>query len=545
MLKRFVRSARFSLSLMVVTVLAGGAAFATSSAPKPSALRFRLTAEPATLDWNLARSSHETHLIMNLMEGLLEIGADLQPKAALAERWEASADGKTYTFYLRPGVKWSDGRALKAQDFVDSWLRLLSPKTRSPYSSFLFDVENAEAYHLGKVKDGAQVGVRALDDQRLQVKLARAVPYFLHVPTFWVTFPIRLDLIQKHGANWAKPGKIVTLGPYLLTGWKAGESLELKRNPTYYGTSLGQGPSIETVSALVETRDSQARLRFGAGELDFLLEATTQDLMRTQAAGKGPHAARVEQYPYLATYYLGFNVNRGPFKNPDVRKALGLALDRSKIPSTLQGGQVAARGWIPPGVAGHGGEAELKPNLHDARGALAKAGYFEGSGFPKATIWVEKFDGAEVFAEFLTRSFKDKLGIELRAKVAGPAEFQKTLKEGKADLFVNHWGADYPDPNNFFEVFTSTSGTNSTGWKNAQYDGHVARAKSSLDSGERLMAYTEAERILVRNEAVIVPLFYRKNAVLVGPRLQRFEISPLNYLFLKKLQLRPEGDKLE
>jgi oligopeptide transport system substrate-binding protein len=209
-----------------------------AGAPSPSVdavdrgtLRFRLSGDPATLDWNLAQTSFETHVIMNLMEGLVEEGADLKPRPALAESWIVSPDGLAYTFKLKAGVKWSDGRALRAQDFVDSWLRLLSPKAGSGYASFLYDVENAEAYHSGKLKDPSKVGVKAVGDATFQVRLRRRVPYFLHIPTFWVTFPVRLDLIRKHGSAWATPGKIATLGPFLLKEWKKGKSIVLERNP--------------------------------------------------------------------------------------------------------------------------------------------------------------------------------------------------------------------------------------------------------------------------------------------------------------------------
>jgi oligopeptide transport system substrate-binding protein len=481
----------------------------------PADLRFRLTADPATLDWNLARSSHETYVIMNIMEGLVEEGTDLRPRPALAERWDVSPDGRVYTFHLRPGVKWSDGRPLKASDFVDSWARLASPKTDSSYRNFLADVASS----------------RAVDERTLEVRLKRTVPHFVHLLTFWVTFPIRTDLIAKHGAAWATSGKIATLGPYLLESWVKGRSIRLAKNPNYISGAPEAGRRIDTVEALVEEDDARARALFEEGKLDFLLEAKTSDLL------KGTRGARVEQFPYLATYYLGFNVTKGPLVDPALRRALALAVDREAIPSRLQGGQLAARGWVPPGMDGHNPSLALKGTLYEARGALMKAGYAEGSRFPKLTIWVQKFDGAETLAEFLVSSFRDKLGLELDSRVSPPAEFQKAVRSGKASLFVAHWGADYPDPSNFYEVFASGSGTSPTRWKSAEYDALLKAAGATLDMPARLGSYAEAESLLLLKDVVIVPLFYRRNTVLVGPRVKKLEISPLNYLFLKAIRL--------
>jgi oligopeptide transport system substrate-binding protein len=337
---------------------------------------------------------------MNIMEGLMEYDSDMKLRGALAERWEVSADGKTYKFYLRGGIKWSDGKALRAQDFVDSWQRLLDPKNKSSYAKLL----------------SAVTGVKAINDSLFEVKLARAVPYFLHLPTFWVTFPIRMDAIR------AK--KVVTLGPYLLDKWERGKKITLTKNPGYLGFVVGNDPARlpESVEAIIEPNDAKARKLFHDGKLDVLINATTADLL---AEGK---TSRLEQFPYLATYYLGFNVRR--VKDAQLRKALAQAIDRDQIPSIMQGGQTAARGWVPPGIEGHGDKQSLTGTLYESRGILSKAGYPEGKGFPRLSLWVEKFDGSDRLAEFLIAHFKERLGIGIdRAK-----------REKDADLFCEALG---------------------------------------------------------------------------------------------------------
>ena len=505
--------------------------FAQGYEASAETLRFRLNAEPATLDWSLARSSHETYLIMNLMEGLVAESAELQPQPALAQSWEVSPDGKTYTFQIRPGVKWSDGRILKAQDFVDSWSRLLDPKTGSSYASFLFALENAEAFHAGK-KKFSEVGVKALTDGKLQLKLTQPVPYFLHLLSFWVTFPIRSDLLKKYGKTWASAAHLVTLGPYMLEDWSPGKTIHLVRNPAYYGTA----PQVERIEGRIESDDQKARQEFEAGQLDVLLEVTTADLMKA-ASSNG--RARVEQFPYLATYYLGFNVSARPLNDVSLRKALTSAIDRERIPALLQGGQVAAKGWIPPGIDGAASESLGIVSLFEGRASLVRAGFTEGAGFPRLKLWVEKFDGAEKLGDFLRQSFREKLGIETELKFGSSvSQYQNALKSGRADLFVGHWGADFPDAINFLEVFSSQSGTNATGWKSAEYDRMLAGASTNLDHETRRQAHSLAEKTLVEKEAVIFPLFHRKNSVLLGKRVRSFQISPLNYLFFKDVSIQ-------
>jgi oligopeptide transport system substrate-binding protein len=176
--------------------------------------------------------------------------------------------------------------------------------------------------------------------------------------------------------------------------------------------------------------------------------------------------------------------------------------------------------------------------LEKSLGAMAKAGYVEGKGFPKLMLWVEKFDGADRLANLLLRNLAEKLGVNAETRVGSPAEYQRALAQGKADLFVRHWGADYPDPSNFLEVFASKSGNNATGWKSSDYDGFLEQARDAVAPQDRISAFLRAEQLLVQKEAVIVPLFYRRNIALLGPRVQELKISPLNYLFLKDAKVK-------
>ena len=200
--------------------------------------------EPPTLDWSLAMDSTSYTILNNLMEGLTKFDETLIPQPALAESWEISEDGTTYTFKIRENVQWSDGKPLKAEDFEYSWKRILNPATGGHYAYFLYDIENAEEYNTGKIDDPDKVGVKALDDNTLQVKLRRQASYFPSLLVFMSTFPMRKDVVERHGIKWTEPENIVTLGPYKLSSWRHHSHMRLKTNPNYWG----EKPNIENVT---------------------------------------------------------------------------------------------------------------------------------------------------------------------------------------------------------------------------------------------------------------------------------------------------------
>ncbi|MBI3554902.1 MAG: peptide ABC transporter substrate-binding protein [Deltaproteobacteria bacterium] len=478
---------------------------------------FRLQADPATLDWTHAHTNYETYVLMNIMEGLVEIDRAQQPQPGLAARWEVSEDGLTYTFYLRPGVKWSDGTLLKSQDFVYSWHRLLSPSNTSEYSSYLFEIKNAEAFHQGKIKKFDDVGIRMLDAQTIQIKLRRVVSYFPTLLSFWVTFPQREPMNAQHP---------VTLGPYLLTKWEQGREMIFERNPGYYGAR----PQLEKVRAIIEPDDKAARKLLQDGKIDALLEVNTQDIANSSRDV-------LRQFDYLAVDYLAMNVAFKPLSDLNLRRAIALALDRGNIGAVLSGGQQAADSLVPKGLAGYDPATSLPPSIDGARQAVLKAGYRGPTDVPSLSIVARKGVQAQA-AEYVRDILKARLGLAVTVNAVEPGEFKKYLKSSGLQLYIGHWGADYPDASSFMEVLLSTSVNNYTRWRNPAYDQLVREAGDSTKVWDRLTAYSEAQKILMRKDVVVVPLYYPKIAALVSHAVSAFEITPLNYLFFKRI-VRP------
>ena len=231
-------------------------------------LNINIGTEPPSLDGSLATDSTSYTILNNIMDGLTKFSMEHKPEPALAESWEISEDGKTFIFKIRDGVVWSDGVPLKAQDFVYSWHRILNPETAGDYAYFLFDLKNAEEYNSGKIDDFSKVGVKAIDDNTLLVELKRPATYFPSVVSFMSTFPLREDIIKKHGQRWTEPKNIVTIGPYKLTKWKHHNFIILEENENYWG----QKPkNVKKVKMIMNENSTSALALYESGELGQLL----------------------------------------------------------------------------------------------------------------------------------------------------------------------------------------------------------------------------------------------------------------------------------
>jgi len=503
---------------------------AEAQAAPPSGLKtftLRIPGEPETLDWNLAHTPIETYILMNIMEGLVTFDAQMKVIPSLAKNWLVSRDGLTYTFKLRDDVKWSDGVPLKAADFVYSWKRLLSPLTAASYAYFLFDVEGAEAFNKGTIKDFAQVGVKALNDRTLQVKLLKPVAHWISIPTFWVTFPLREDMVAKHGTGWAKPGAMLTLGPYMLAAHDMDSKIILKANPTYYG----KRGNIDQVVALIVNDASTAMTLYEAGKIDFLTDISTLDLKR-MAGNKD-----LKRFPYLKTGYLGFVTSKYPMTNPNFRRAVAMAIDRNRLGEILHGGQQAASSFVPPSMLAHSKGLGLPYDPIRAKRELQAAGV-DLVRPPTVEIVMPNWDKAVTIGQFIQGELKKNLGITAVLQPFDHKTFRAQLDLHAFALFESSWSADYPDPDNFLSLFLSDTGNNRTTWKNVKYDQLVLKARYHQNAREREKLYLEAQKILQEQEAVVLPLYYEPNMALVRSRVEGLELNPINYLLLRKVMLR-------
>ena len=488
--------------------------------------RMTLSNEPPTLDWNLATDSVSFTVLINLMEGLTEYDEALRPRPAAARSWEVSPDGRVYRFHLSEDARWSDGKPVTAGDFEYSWKRLLNPKTAAEYAYFLYDIVGAEDYNTGKVHDPESVGVRALNDRTLEVRLRKPIVFFPSITTFMVTFPLRRDVVEKFGERWTEPGTIVTNGPFVLDEWRHEYKLTLRPNPYYNGPR----PALGTVVMFIVNESTTALMLYETGDLEM---AHLPPEAIAAYLGKPEYITA----PLLRGYYYGFNVEKPPFTDPRLRRAFSMAIDRREFPAILKRGEIPSSFWIPPGMPYHNPAIGPPFDPKAARTLLAEAGYPSGLGFPTVTAAFNTGPENSLIAQNLQAQWKRNLGLDVRLDNQEWKVYLQGLQTDPPPLFRLGWGADYPDPDNFMNLFTSTSGNNRTRWKNARYDELIRSAAADSDPARRQAAYDEAQRILLETDAAIMPLFVATQNWLVKPYVRGLRINALELLDLKNVHL--------
>jgi oligopeptide transport system substrate-binding protein len=499
-----------------------------------STFRVNLSTEPPSLDWSLATDHVSFNVIANLMVGLTEFDKNLKPAPVVAKSWDMLDGGRRLVFHLRDDVTWSDGKKVVAGDFEYSWKRLLNPKTASQYAYILFDVVNAEEFHEGKIDDEAEVGVKAVDDATLEVRLKHPTAYFLSITTFEVTYPQRRDIIDKHGARWTDPDNIVTNGPFLLVSWKHENEIQLKANPNFF---LGR-PAVDRVEMYMINEKTTAVGMYEQGQLDFLDNDSIPPLEKPRLSALPGY----KPVPQLRGEYYAFAVDRKPFNDVRVRKAFAMAIDRNVFPKVLHGRELPVSSWIPPGMLAHNPKIGLTYNPPEARRLLRDAGYPEGKGFPRITLGYNNKEDNKIVAEAVQGMWQRNLGVLVNLENVEYKVYLKRLQNDPYPVFRDGWGADYPDPDNFMKLFTSGSGNNHSRWKNSRYDQILDQAAQEAKDERRARLYDDAQRLLCEADVAIVPLFVRVESTLLNPRFIGLEYSSMGRLILKNVRMKqPDG----
>lgn len=501
--------------------------FSTLSFASKQEFNLRLETEPPTLDWNLATDYVSIGVLYHLIEGLAEYNAKLEPVPSLAS-WKVSADGKSYTYTLKQGLKWSDGVPLTAQHFWDSWERTLRPSTASGYAYFLFDVEGAKEYNEGSLKDPSKLGFKVVNDSTFVVTLKKPAAYFATIPAFTVTFPIRKDVIEKFGRAWTDPQNMVVTGPFKLSAWKHDSKIEMVPNPNYRGPV----PKLQKITGYVIAEDTTAINMFETGKLNYLSRLPALEIDRLK---KNPG---YRSLPYLRGYYYGFNVTKPPFNDVRVRKAFALAINRDEIVSLLKGGQIPTSSWIPKGMLGYNPKIGLTFDPKKAKALLAEAGFPEGKGFPATTFMFDTRGDNKVIAERLQAQWLKVLGIRLEAQNEEWKLYLGRLKTDAPGMFRHGWGADFPDPDNFMNMFTSYSGNNFTKWKNKDYDSIIEQSAGEKSNLRRIELYNKAQKVLTEEEVAIVPLFIDSINLLVTPSVKGLKVDSLGLLKINQVEIK-------
>lgn len=461
-------------------------------------------AEPESIDPHIVTDQVGMRIASALFEGLCRIDQAGRPQPGMAERWEVAPDRKTYTFHLRPGTTWSDGTPLGAQDFVYSWHRVLDADFGADYASQLYVIKNARRFHEGGLKDFAQVGVTALDDRTLRVELENPTPYFIDLCAFTALYPVPRHVVEKHGSAWIKPGSLIGNGSYTLEEWLLDSRISLRRNPRYWDAA---NVSMGTIDVLPISEPNTAINYFLTGQADLIMDKGMVPTSLTQKLKQQPY---FHTGPFLGSYFTRFNVTRAPFTDPKVRLAFSLAIDRRRITEKVtQLGERNAFSLTPPGT-GQDYQPPPGPEFDPqrARQLLAEAGYPDGKGFPRVEyLYFPKLVERNIAVE-LQAMWKETLGVSVDLVKQEWKIYLASMKEKNYHLCRSSWVGDFNDPATFLEMFLSASGNNRTGWSNARYDDLIAAAAREPDLSQRNALFQQAEKLLVTEECVILPIYH-------------------------------------
>ena len=496
-----------------------------------------LPSDPETLDHHKARSVQAAEVLRDLGEGLAAYTPTGELVPAAAERWDISGDGLTYTFYLRDGLRWSNGDALTADHFVAGMRRLVSPATAAFYAQMLIDIENADGIVSGDFPV-SMLGVEAPDERTVVLRLVQPTPYLVSLLTHPSTFPVHPGSIAEHGDGFARPGKLVSNGAYMLDAWVPGSIVALKRNEHYWNNDA---TAVDAVNYHVIVQNNAELNRYRAGEL----HTTSTVPPDSFAQVKEEYGDELRVAPYLAVYYYGYNMTKPLLRdNPALRQALSMAIDRELLAKNILGrGEAPAYSWVPPGVNDYEptnvGFATL---AREEREQLARMRYKE-AGY-------EKDNPLQIEVRYNTNDTNKKVAVAIQAmwrEVLGVEatlineEFQVLLTNMReaevTQVFRSSWIGDYNDAHTFLSILQGGNAANMPRYSSAEYDGLMEKAAQQADPERRRLYLEEAERVMLSDHPVI-PLYFFVSKHLVSPDVEGWGDNVLDYHYSQHLSLK-------
>lgn len=540
MLGRRMLVAWLAAAVSVVCLAAGCSVFDADEGGEGEVFRTYFTADIPDLDSTTTADLISGDVLNNVMEGLFRVDGNFEPQPAIAESFEVSEDGKTYTFTLREGVEWANGDPVTAGDFRYAWLRAINPDTAGDPAYLIYDyVEGGEEYFNGEA-DADEVGIKAPSDDTLVVELENPVPFFPALTTSSVFFPQNREFVEEKGDEFALSGDaILSNGPYEVAALEPSNRVFLEKNENYWDA---ENVEIERVEARV-IKDSETALNlYEAGDLDTV-ELTSENVGRFTDS---PEFATVRN---SQTYFLYFNLEDEAMANEDIRRAVQTAFDKEAYVETiLADGSEAAYGLVPPPIPGPGGESfreangEVVPRFDpdDAREAWER-GVEELGREPELTITVSDGSDSQDLGTFMESEFRENLGAEVGIETMPFDALFEAQDRGEFQMNAWSWTAGL-DPVLHLELWTTDSTINDSGFSNERYDELIRNVRSEPDPDERMEMLAEAERLLLEEGSALAPIYHPASASLtkpyVKPAVSEDELNPaVPALDLKRMSL--------
>ncbi|MEZ8380585.1 ABC transporter substrate-binding protein [Vibrio splendidus] len=495
--------------------------------------------EVATIDPHKSQGVPESHVIRDLLEGLVNQDGEGNTIPGVAESWETT-DNKTFTFHLRKDAKWSNGDPVTAEDFVYSWQRAVDPATASPYAWYMeyTKMVNAKDIVAGK-KDKSELGVKAVDANTLVVELDTAVPYFVMMMGHTTMKPVHQATVEKFGDQWTKPGNFVGNGAFSVDKWVVNERLVLKRNDQYWNNDK---TVLNKVTFLPIENQVAEMNRFLSGEIDFTNELPTEHFKRL----KNEYAEDVSVAGNLCTYYYIFNTKKAPFDDVRVRKAISYAIDRNIVSDAiLAQGQKPAYFLTPEITAGFNpelpayGKMSQKERNEEAARLLEEAGYGKDNPL-NFNLLYNTSENHKKIAVALGSMWKKTLGLKVTLENQEWKTYLSSKDSGDFEVARAGWCGDYNEASSFLTLMKSNNTTGGVHYDSAEYDQIIDKALNSTSAEEREALYLEAEALMAK-DMPIAPIYQYVKSRLLNPHVGGFPTNNAeDKIFSKDLYIKAQ-----
>ncbi|MFD2444362.1 ABC transporter substrate-binding protein [Bacillus sp. CGMCC 1.16607] len=530
-----------ALFLLIISALAGCSSNEKAgSTTKKKDVKQEITAnlggEPYTLDPAFASDTTSFWVIDHIYEGLYTLDKDGNIIEGAASKVDVSEDGKTYTFTIRNGVKWSNGDPLTAKDFEYAWKRVLDPKTAAYNPSTFYYIVGAEEFNTGK-EAVDKVGITAKDDQTLVVELKTPIKFFPKVLLAQGFLPVNQKVVEENKDWAAEADSIVSNGAYTVTDWKHNSELSIEKNEAYWGV---KNITLDTVHFKMIADATTEYQMFKTGELEFV-RTLTADAIEQERQNK-----EYVNSPSFSVYTYSFNVNEKPFTNAKIRKAFAFAIDREAITNNIsKGGEKVANGYVAFGVTSPSGEDYRNEaptyytfDKNEAQKLLAEGLKEEGwNKLPEVTLKYNSEGNHKKIAEALQEMFKENLGVEVKLENQEWKTYIDTFKQKNFQIARMGWGGDFLDPFPVLDLYSSKSSSNFTNWSNSKFDELLQKSLIEQDEEKRYDLLHEAEGVLM-DEMPIIPIYFSAQNSLVKTNIKgiRFDaLSSPDFRFASKI----------
>ena len=517
-----------TLILTGALVLAGCGGGGSKSATKAGGkiLTIELGPEVESIDPALNTTNDGANYLTYLFDNLLRIDKEGKVAPSLAEKYEVSDNGLTWTFHLRDGLKWSDGSDLTANDFVYSWQRMIDPEVAAPYAEITLGMLEGYEEAIGKPDadgnptidpDVTKLGVEATDDKTLVVHMSSPTPYFDKLATFAALSPVKKDVVDANPDGWTlDPKTYISTGPFKLTEWKSGSYLMLEKNENYWNKDAVK---LDGIKCLLMQDQNAAFSAYESGDALMIKDIPTQEITTLQKRSD------YHLDPQLGTYFIDLNNTLDEFKDARVRQALSLALDRKYISETITAGTYTpASGFVSAGTSDWDGSLwadnitdpsvyinvdDFAGNLAKAKELLAEAGHPNGEGLPTLTYSTNDSAYHKKIAEYLQQAWKE-LGVNVEVNIVEWKSFTPQRRSGNYQIARDGWVMDYNDPSNILQLTQTGNGNNSSKYSNPEYDALLEKAAKEVDPQTRFGYFHQAEEMLMRDMGVTPLLYYNE-----------------------------------